>query len=360
MSFGSNSANPSTSMSPGSSSDNLGSRERLFEQLEQEFLKHDNSNNNINNNDNDNNNNNSSSSISDGFKDSISDSNNNNNSDNNNHLDCTAAASKEGFLACEKTKLCLRLASATKVHCWKAYLPTLGVSSLKHVSSLKQDICGSTPCAKAIADYSDMCATHPILMSEPMTLSMYQKAYCPGLHKHYEHCSTGKRDPRTWCTRAIGCRQKLDSLWLLCPMPNLPREEGLKTTANNNNNYYYNFDNVCGPSCTLALHEISTDCDLFDEVNAAVDGVIAYQESFGCRAPTSELFSDRQRGAVLSPHNQSVQSMAFPALMLLLALSVAAYSLCGRLVRQKPPLALCRKEEDEEDHKELICQSESA
>ncbi|CAE8660378.1 unnamed protein product [Polarella glacialis] len=248
----------------------------------------------------------------------------------------------------------------------------------KEVSFFEQEICGSTPCAKAIADHSDLCATHPILMSEPMTLSMYQKAYCPGLHKHYEHCSTRKRDPRTWCTRAIGCRQKLDSLWLLCPMPNLPREVGLKTTANNNN-YYYNFDNVCGPSCTLAPHEISTDCDLFDEVNTAVDGVIAYQDSVGCRARTSEHFSNRQRGAVLlsfnhsievfsngqrgsdlPPYNQSLQSMAFPALMLLLALCVAAYSLCGRLVRQRHPLALCQKEEDEEDHKELLCQSESA
>ncbi|CAE8593635.1 unnamed protein product, partial [Polarella glacialis] len=271
----------------------------------------------------------------------------------------------------EKTKLCLRLASATKVHCWKADLPTLG------------EICGSTHCAKAIADYSDLCATHPILMSEPMTLSMYQETYCPSLHKHYEHCSTGMRDPRSaFCTSVTGCHQKLDRLSLFCPMPGLRGQEGLMTTTNNNknNNNNYNDESVCGPSCTIALHEIFTDCDGFDEVNAAVDGVIAYQDSFGCRARTSELFSERQRGAVLPPfnhsievfsngqrgsdlppYNQSLQSMVFPALMLLLALSVAAYSLCYRLVRQRPPLAMCRKEEDEEDHKELICQrSESA
>ncbi|CAE8611601.1 unnamed protein product, partial [Polarella glacialis] len=275
----------------------------------------------------------------------------------------------------EKTKLCLRLASATKVHCWKADLPTLGVAFLK------QEICGSTHCAKAIADYSDLCATHPILMSEPMTLSMYQMAFCPGLHKHYEHCSTGMRDPRTWCTRVIGCHQKLDSLALYCHMPDLQEEEGLRTpTINNINNHNNNNDDtVCGLSCTISLHEIFTDCYDFDEVNAAFDRVIAYQESFGCRARTSELFSERQRGAVLPPfnhsievfsngrrgsdlppYNQSLQSMVLPALMLLLALSVAAYSLCYRLVRQRPPLAMCRKEEDEEDHKELICQSESA
>ncbi|CAE8611602.1 unnamed protein product [Polarella glacialis] len=188
---------------------------------------------------------------------------------------------------------------------------------------------------------------------------MYQEAYCPSLHKHYEHyilhqghwMTPGSLD----ATRVTGCHQKLDRLWLFCPMP-----KGLKTTIiNNHNNNYYNYDNVCGPSCTLALHEIFADCDGFDEVNAAVDGVIAYQDSLGCQARTSELFSNRQRGAVLPPYNQSIQSMAFPALMLLLALSVAAYSLCGRLVRQRPPLALCRKKEDEDDHKELICQSES-
>ncbi|CAE8581889.1 unnamed protein product, partial [Polarella glacialis] len=168
-----------------------------------------------------------------------------------------------------------------------------------------------------------------------------------------------------------------DSLSLFCPMPGLQGEEGLKTTTFNNNNNHNNNnyidETVCGPSCTLTLHEIFTDCDGFDEVNAAVDGVIAYQESFGCRVRASELFSERQRGAVLPPfnhsievfsngqrgsdlppYNQSLQSMVFLALMLLLALSVAsvaasvAYSLCCRLVRK------------EEDHKELLCQSESA
>ncbi|CAE8645785.1 unnamed protein product [Polarella glacialis] len=365
MSFGSNSSNPSSSMSSGSPGDNLRSRAGLLKQLEQEFQKHNNDNNNSpgvadaghddgnndnndNHNDNRNNNNNN-------------ENNNNNNNDNNNNInlpDCSAAASREGLLACEKTKLCLRLASATKVHCWKADLPTLGVAFLK------QEICGSTHCAKAIADYSDLCATHPILMSEPMTLSMYQETYCPSLHKHYEHCSTGMRDPRSaFCTSVTGCHQKLDRLSLFCPMPGLRGQEGLMTTAinnkNNNHNNNYNDESVCGPSCTIALHEIFTDCDGFDEVNAAVDGVIAYQDSFGCRARTSERFSNRQRGAVLPPYNQSIQSMAFPALMLLLALSVAAYSLCGRLVRQRPPLALCRKKEDEDDHKELICQSGS-
>ncbi|CAE8626286.1 unnamed protein product [Polarella glacialis] len=72
-----------------------------------------------------------------------------------------------------------------------------------------------------------------------------------------------------------------------------------------------------------------------------------------------EVFSNGQRGSDLPPYNQSTQPMVFPALVLLLALSVAACSLCGRLVRQRHPYLLCRKE-DEEDHKELICQSESA
>ncbi|CAE8581890.1 unnamed protein product, partial [Polarella glacialis] len=149
MSFGSNSSSPSSSMSSGSPSDNLSSKARLLKQLEQEFPKYYIYNNN-----------------SPGVADAGHDDDNNVNNDNhninnnNNENNCSAAASREGFLACEKTKLCLRLASATKVHCWKAAdLPTLGAAFLK------QEICGSTPCAKAIADHSDLCATHPILMS---------------------------------------------------------------------------------------------------------------------------------------------------------------------------------------------------
>ncbi|CAE8647633.1 unnamed protein product [Polarella glacialis] len=169
MSFGSNSSNPSSSMSSGSPIDNLSSKARLLKQLEQEFQKYHIDNNNSPGvadagHDDDNNNNNN-----DNHNDNHSNHNDNNNDNNNNKnlLDCSATASREGFLACEKTKLCLRLASATKVHCWKAAdLPTLGVAFLK------QEICGSTHCAKAIADHSELCVAHPILWSESKTLSM--------------------------------------------------------------------------------------------------------------------------------------------------------------------------------------------
>ncbi|CAE8645786.1 unnamed protein product, partial [Polarella glacialis] len=214
----------------------------------------------------------------------------------------------------EKTKLCLRLESATKVHCWKADdLPALGVSFMK------EEICGSTPCAKAIADYSDMCAAHPTLMSEPMTLSMYQMAFCPGLHKHYEHCSTGMRDPRIAWRYTVTCQtcKKRRALDVGHGPPN--------SSPKGNGGVLWQRGAVLPPF----NHSI-------------------------------EVFSNGRRGSDLPPYNQSLQSMVLPALMLLLALSVAAYSLCYRLVRQRPPLAMCRKEEDEEDHKELICQSESA